>query len=187
MLGAVSVAAALAVAGCSSSPEASPSSGDAVLQTFGLSGLAAREVIDQLDRLPVAERDQRLRASVRPGELQVTDTRSGAATSLDLPDDVFYVSIAPYVEQTHECFYHSLTTCKGELGGEPVHVTITDKATGAALFDDDTTTYDNGFVGFWLPAGIEATLTVEHAGRSATADIATGPEDPTCLTTLQLV
>ncbi len=186
MLGVVSVVAALAVAGCSAAPQ-SPSSSDGILETFGMTELDARQIIDQLDRVPLGARVKELRASVRPGELQLSDTRTGAATSLDLPDDVFYVSIAPYLYNTHECFYHSLTTCKGELGGRQLQVTITDKSTGVALFDGATTAYDNGFVGFWLPAGVQATLAVEHAGRSATTDIATGPEDPTCITTLHLV
>ena len=54
------------------------------------------------------------------------------------------------------------------------------------LVDESRTTHDSGFVGLWLPRGIEATLRVEHAGLASTMDIATGPEDPTCLTALQL-
>lgn len=31
---------------------------------------------------------------------------------------------------SHDCFYHSLPTCLGELGNEDIQVTITDDATG---------------------------------------------------------
>lgn len=46
---------------------------------------------------------------------------------------------------SHGCFYHSLTTCLGELDNEDIQVTITDEATGEALVDEATTTFDNGF------------------------------------------
>ncbi len=113
-------------------------------------------------------------------------TRSGAQTALEIPGGTSYLSIAPYVDQTHKCFYHSLTTCKGELSGAQVHVTITNRNTGAVLVDETTRTFDNGFVGFWLPTGTPATVRVEHDGRSATGEVSTGPDGPTCLTTLKL-
>ncbi len=181
--------AATVAAGCSSTvpdDQAAPSGSDAILAAYDLDGLDTRAVIDRLDEMPVTDRPQTLRASVRPDEVLLTDTASGAEATLDIPDDAFYLSIAPYINGTHECFYHSLTTCKGELGGQEVHVTITDKATGEVLVDETGPTFDNGFVGFWLPRDVEATLQVEHEGHSASADIGTGPDDPTCLTTLQL-
>ena len=64
-------------------------------------------------------------------------------------------------------------------------MTIT-AADGEVLVDETLTTYDNGFGGFWLPRDIEGTINVEFDGKSVTAPIATGPEDPTCVTTLQL-
>ena len=59
-------------------------------------------------------------------------------------------------------------------------------ADGGVLVDETATTYENGFVGFWLRRGIEGTITVTWDGLTATAPIATGPHDPTCVTTLQL-
>jgi Periplasmic copper-binding protein CueP len=161
-------------------------SADDILSGYHLNGLSAREVIDRLDRTAVAGRPRDLKASVRPGQLLVSDSRSGAQTTLRIPGGTFYLSIAPYVDQTHKCFYHSLTTCKGELSGAQVHVTITNRDTGAVLIDETTQTFDNGFVGFWLPADTPATVRVEHNGRSATGEVSTGPDGPTCLTTLKL-
>ena len=103
---------------------------------------------------------------------------------MPLTGDEFYVSFAPYVNQTHDCYYHSLTTCTGELGNADIHVTVTSDA-GEVLVDEDMTTFDNGFVGLWLPRDIEATLEVTYGDLSLTQDIATGEEDPTCLTTTQ--
>lgn len=36
---------------------------------------------------------------------------------LETTPDEFYVSVTPYLEQTHDCFFHSRTTCLGELRG----------------------------------------------------------------------
>ncbi|GAA2576584.1 CueP family metal-binding protein [Dactylosporangium fulvum] len=187
------VLAALATmfaAGCSSAddnggPAAGPADGS-FLAAYGLSGLDARGAIDRLERTPVADRSKVLKASVRPDQLQLTDTRTGATTALEIPAGLFYLSVAPYVDQTHECFFHSLTTCRGELTGQDLQVRITDTATGKVLVDGAAKTYENGFTGFWLPSGITAKLQVTHDGRTATADIATTADAPTCLTTLRL-
>lgn len=193
---AAAAALVLVLGSCSSSPAtddavAAPEpvvSADAagILAAYGLAGLDGRAVVDRLDRAPVSERPAQLRASVRPGQLLLSDDSSDGPAVLDLPQDEFYLSVAPYADQTHDCFHHSLTTCRGELAGEPLQVTITERGSGAVLVDTTTETYDNGFVGFWLPAGIDATIRVVHGGRTGTADISTGPDDPTCLTTLQL-
>lgn len=162
-------------------------SADALLAAHGLAGADARQVIDTLDAQPVAERPSDLIASVRPGQLLLSDGQ-GQEAPLPMPTDAFYLSVAPYVSGTHECFFHSLTTCRGELANTPVHVTVTDDSTGRVLVEEDMSTFDNGFVGLWLPRGIEATLTISSDGRSATTGISTsGDEDPTCLTTLELV
>jgi hypothetical protein len=123
-------------------------------------------------------------ASVRPDELVLTDA-DGAERALDLPDDRFYLSVAPYVSTTHECFHHSLTTCKGELSDEKVQVTVTDD-TGKVLVEKQTRTFDNGFVGLWLRRGTTGTIEVEYDGKQGRARFGTGEDDPTCLTTLQL-
>ncbi|MDP9822944.1 hypothetical protein J2S59_002753 [Nocardioides massiliensis] len=72
-----------------------------------------------------------------------------------MPEDRFYLAVAPYVDQTHECFYHSLTTCLGELDSADVRVKIVDEANDEVLVDEVRTTFDNGFLGFWLPRDIE--------------------------------
>ena len=96
------------------------------------------------------------------------------------------MSIAPYMAGTHECFFHSLTTCKGELGNQDVHVTITDTATGAVLVDETRRTFDNGYVDYWLPSGATRFVRVERGGQSATAELSTGAQAPTCVTTMKL-
>ncbi|GII98828.1 hypothetical protein CLV28_2615 [Sediminihabitans luteus] len=194
--------ATLALAGCSAddradgrSPAAtsdagaagavgSATSADAVLAPYGLDGLEAVQVVDALEATPLAERPADLTASVRPREV-VLDSPAGTAT-LPLPDDAFYLSLAPYVSATHPCAQHSLTTCRGELGGAEVALTVVDDATGKTLVDDTRTAADNGFVGLWLPRDRELTVRVQVDGRAASTQVTTSDDADTCLTTLQL-
>lgn len=196
----VPVAAAIAavgvlLAGCSSAPSnapiaaptapaeaTAPTAAAEFLARHNLTGLTTRQLIDSLD----ASEDDRAAGpvgSVRPDELQLSDG-TGRVT-LPVPADTFYLSIAPYVTKTHDCFNHNLATCKGELANQVIHVTITDAA-GTTLLDKDLTTYANGFAGLWLPRNMRGTLTVTAVGKTASTPIATGPGDPTCLTTLKL-
>ncbi|MCT2033578.1 CueP family metal-binding protein [Dietzia cinnamea] len=180
-------AGALALAGCSTDndPAQEAASPPASLETYGIAGLDAPEIIDTLDTMPVADRPADLIASVQPTELSLNNGGEELAT-LPMPDDEFYLSVAPYENRTHSCHFHSLTTCLGEMAGEQVHVTVTDTTTGQTLVDEPRTTYDNGFLGLWLPRDITATLTIGHDGKTATSPIATGDQDLTCLTTMQI-
>lgn len=192
---ALSLAALVALSGCSApapapagnpaAPAASaPVAGQAgdVLAAVGLAGKTGKQIVDELDQAPDA-RPLPLRASVRYDHVLVGDGTN--ETKVPIEGDQFYLSIAPYASQTHECFYHSLATCLGEMQSADVHVKIVDSA-GTVLVDEDATTYANGFVGFWLPKDITGEVTVTADGKTGTVPFATGPEDATCLTTLQV-
>lgn len=193
---------ALVLSGCASTPEAPGAGGTATggttqaslpasdtgafLDDHGLKGLDATQVIDRLDAMPLAERPANLMASVRPDQLTLTDDQKRQAT-LPIPEDKFYLSFAPFRSQTHSCHFHSLTTCTGEMQNEEISVLVTDAKTGEKIVDKKMSTFDNGFVGLWLPRGIDATLSIEAQGKKASTPISTqGTEDATCLTTLQL-
>lgn len=187
------LAATLVLAGCAtaSSPEpASPSTDSQAVDTdflaaHDLAGLDTAQVIERLDTMPVADRPADLIASVQPDALVLTDDQE-RETQLPMPEDEVYISVAPYRDQTHDCYFHSLTTCLGELANAEVQVTLTGDD-GEVLVDEVRQTYDNGFIGIWVPRGTTATLTVEYDGQAGTADISTmNSDDPTCITTLQL-
>lgn len=165
-------------------PAPATRSADTLLAEHGLDGLATTEVVDRLDRLRLDERTEDLSASIRPDEVLVT--AGPEELSLPVPDDLFYLSVAPYVDQTHDCFYHSPTTCTGELAAEDVVVELVDLTHDEVLVDETVTTFENGFVGFWLPRDIEGTLRVSSEGRVGEIDFSTDDRAPTCLTTLQL-
>lgn len=183
---------ALFASGCSTASELSdtetspaiPDASENWLADYDLDGLDGREITEDLDAMPVADRPEDLIASVEPHALVLYDT-SGNETTVPLPENEFYLSFAPFIEHTHDCHFHSLTTCLGELANEEIEITVTDE-TDAVLIDETVRTYDNGFAGLWLPRDIEATLTVTQGERSATVPISTAEDAPTCLTTLQL-
>lgn len=186
------VVSALILSGCAATTSgpsgagepagSSSSSASAILARHSLSGDAVA-IVDQLEKLGGSERPRDLKASVRPNELQLSDA-DGAAT-LPMPADRFYLSVAPYAHDTHECYFHSLTTCQGEMSKRPVHLKITG-ADGAVIVDEDTMTNANGFVGTWLPRGSSGTVEVTTPDGRGSQPFGTGPEDKTCLTTLQL-
>ena len=187
----VAIAAAtlsLVLAGCApaADSEPSPSTGSQadLLATYDLDNMDTFEIIDHLDRLETAERPADLIASVYPDELVLTDNTQ--EVTLDLPQNLSYLSIAPYVDQTHDCFYHSLTTCQGELSNATVDVEITDSTTGDVVVDEQVATFDNGFIGFWVPSDITGTIEISHDGRTGTSDFTTTDDGATCITDLQL-
>ena len=162
-----------------------PTATNAILADAGLSGLDARQIIDKLDAMPVADRPEGLMASVQPDALTISDGQR--EVELPMPADEVYVSVAPYVDQTHECHFHSLTTCRGELSKADLKVTVTNADGDVVIDDEPRQTFDNGFVGLWLPRGATFKVTVEHDGRSGSRTISTrSSDDATCVTTLRL-
>ncbi|MCF2572662.1 CueP family metal-binding protein [Brevibacterium sp. UCMA 11754] len=171
------VALTLVLAGCGTAESGSGPGSDQV---------STEEFLSEhgLDRMAVTDRPNDLMASVYPDELVLAG--EAQEVTIDLPEEKAYVSIAPYVDTTHDCFYYSLTTCRGELGNEELDVKITDSATGELVVDDRVTAFDNGFAGFWVPSDIEGTIDITHEGKSGSVDFSTGEDGATCITGLRL-
>lgn len=181
------VIAGITLAGCTASaPTDVDPTAQELLASHDLAGLDVDEVIERLDAMPVADRPDDLIASVQPDALVLRDA-NGRESRLSMPDDTVYLSVAPFRDQTHECHFHSLTTCLGELSDAEVRVILT-ADDGTVLVDETRRTQDNGFTGIWVPRGIDATLTVESEGRSGSVPVSTtSPDDRTCITDLQLL
>ncbi|WFE26098.1 CueP family metal-binding protein [Solwaraspora sp. WMMD791] len=172
------------VAGPAPATAAASAEAQLLLARYGLAGKSTVEVIDRLDRLGLQQRPAELKASVRAGELLISD--GGQEHSLPIPADRFYLSVGPYLQQTHDCFFHAPTGCKGELAGKQVQVKVVNDADGTVLMDESRTTFANGFVGLWLPRNITGTLQITSDGKTAESKISTSDDAPTCLTTLRL-
>ncbi len=192
LLTAVSLLSLGAVAGCTTATEPAPTpsvssqaaagDADAILASYGLAGKSPREVVEALDQDPTA-RPLSLMASVRYDEVTLDDGTTQATLPLD--GDEFYISVAPYENTTHDCYFHSLGTCQGELTDTDVHITVVSED-GETLLDEDATTYANGFVGFWVPKDVKGTVTVTKDGKTGEVEFSSDAEGATCITTLQL-
>lgn len=184
------VMGALLLAGCMTADDSlstAPAGDAAILAEHGLDGLDVRELVETLDAMPLSKRTETVTTSITAQTLTLTDQHGHTAEVL-MPSDEIYVSAAPYQSQTHDCYYHSPTGCLGELRNADVAVTVTDTATGEVIVDEDTRTLDNGFVGIWLPRGIETSISITHEGRTATSALSTvGDDAQTCLTAMRLV
>lgn len=123
-------------------------------------------------------------ASITSNELIVTDKNSNE-TVYRLPDDEFFLSIAPFIKQTHPCEIHSLTGCRGELANEESQVIIKD-ANNKVVVDKTMKSHANGFIDIWLPRNQTYNVTIAKGEKTATTEITTFENDNTCITTMQL-
>lgn len=123
-------------------------------------------------------------ASITSEELIVTH-ENGRKEVYELPEDEFFVSIAPYVEQTHPCAIHSLTGCRGELAGEEFDVYIEDSE-GTVIVNEKMVSTQNGFIDLWLPRDKTYQVKIQYGEKSAVSELKTFAGDDTCITTMQL-
>lgn len=122
--------------------------------------------------------------SAKSSELLVLEN-DGTQKTYPMPKNEFYLSIAPFVENTHTCYNHNLATCKGELVNQTVHVSVKN-ASGKVLIDKDVQTFQNGFLDLWVPRGEKLKVKVDYNGKSSEEEIPTNENDRTCITTMQL-
>lgn len=123
-------------------------------------------------------------ASITSEQLIVTEIDNSEKV-YEIPKDEFFVSIAPFIEQTHPCSDHSLTGCQGEMVSEDFDVYIEDEE-GNILVDETITSQENGFIDLWLPRDNTYNIKISSAGKTVESDFSTFVGDNTCITTLQL-
>lgn len=106
-------------------------------------------------------------------------------TKYSLPEEEFFVSIAPYTINTHPWTNHNLTGCQGELANKEFKVVITNDL-GEEILKETLTSHDNGFIDLWLPRDTEYEVSIEHNGKSAKSKLRTYKNSNTCITTMKL-
>jgi hypothetical protein len=111
--------------------------------------------------------------------------KDGQILSIPLPDDVMMVSIAPYINKTHTCATHYISSCDAELKSTNVKV-VAVTAGGKTLINKTIKTAPTGFLDLWLPRNQAINITVSAKGKSATGKIFTNRDSKTCETTLKL-
>ena len=123
-------------------------------------------------------------ASITSDELIVTDNEENQFT-YELPEDEFFVSIAPFINQTHPCENHSLTGCQGEMVDEEFDVYIEDSK-GNVIIDQTMKSLSNGFIDLWVPRDETYQVAITHEDKIAESEFSTFKKDNTCITTMQL-
>lgn len=123
-------------------------------------------------------------ASISSEQLVVTNSDESKLT-YELPENEFFVSIAPYIENTHPCAVHSLTGCRGEMVDEDFIVYIEDTE-GNVILDKTLKSQSNGFLDLWLPRDKSFRITITHDDKIAQSEFSTFDDDDTCITTIQL-
>ncbi|WP_156288236.1 CueP family metal-binding protein [Oceanobacillus salinisoli] len=146
--------------------------------------MAQTEDVKQLVRKYSIGNIEKESASINSHQLIVTDSEENQ-TTYELPEDEFFVSIAPYIENTHPCAIHSLTGCQGELVEQKFAVYIED-GEGNVIVDETMESQANGFIDLWLPRDHTYHVTIEQDGKTAVSEFSTFEDDNTCITTIQL-
>lgn len=151
------------------------------LAQYGLTGKNTQQLVDAIDQNPQA-RPLPFSASITSSELKLSDGKQEWSFPLA---DKFYLSVAPYQNQNHPCFNHSLSGCRGDMPNTAFDVKVTDNK-GNVVMQKNMKSYQNGFVGLWLPRDMQGTLEVSYQGKTVSTPISTNAESQTCLTTLKL-
>ncbi len=151
------------------------------LKQEGLDGLDTVEMVELLEARTIDP--NHYIASISGTELKIITAKE--TYSFLVPHDLFYLSIAPYIQSTHACSIHNLTTCRGELKNKVFDVEIRDLANNLVI-SRSVVSEDNGFAGIWLPRNMEGSITVYYQGLISTRPISTFDDSFTCLTTLEL-
>ena len=154
----------------------------AFLERYELEGLSVVEIIDILEQK--TDEPAGFNASITADKLFLSDGED--TIELDIPENLFYLSVAPYINQTHPCANHSLVTCTGELQKETLRVIITDLDSEVVILDQEVVTSAKGFAGLWLPKDKNLELVVNYEGLTAKKRLSTFDSDNTCETTMQL-
>lgn len=152
------------------------------LEDHGFDGMPVAYIIDKLEKDNTGDRENGPEGIVESGYLKLSDGQDEVSVPIT---DGYYLAIAPYTDNPFECTTHNLATDQGELANREMHFTLTDDG-GQTLVDESLTTYDNGFIGFWLPKDKTGKVTVTSEGKTGSADFSTTKDSPTCIGNLQL-
>ncbi|MGG1942876.1 CueP family metal-binding protein [Paenibacillus polymyxa] len=165
----------------------------AALGTYLIAGNMQKEGADKLGTTDIkqlvhdisAGKATAQSASINSRQLIVNGDNTQPIT-YDLPDNEFFVSIAPYVEQTHPCATHSLTGCQGEIKSGEFNVTVHDTEGNVIMENAAMKSQPNGFIDLWLPRDKTYRISVNHEGKTAETEFSTYEKNDTCITTMQL-
>ena len=109
----------------------------------------------------------------------------GRIIKKDLPKDSMYIAIAPYINSTHTCSTHYISSCDGEMKNEFVKVIIKENNNNI-IFNSLVKTMKNGFFELWLPRNNDFSLHIDYNSMVGEETLLTNENSKTCVTTIQL-
>ncbi|MFH1052635.1 MAG: CueP family metal-binding protein [bacterium] len=153
-----------------------------IVEINTLNNMGIKEAISKANEWRVSL--PKIKSYVTTEEL-VVEFPDGREVHKNLPDNEMYIAIAPYVNFTHSCSTHYISTCKAELSNKVLQVI----ATGAnenIIINDKYTAMDNGFIELWLPRNRTININIIYGSLSSSETIITNKDSRTCLTTFKL-
>lgn len=115
----------------------------------------------------------------------IFDFPDGQTVTKKVPDSIFYLAVAPYINETHECELHYPSSCNGELAEKSFKVTAKDE-NGIVYFDGNIITLKHGFFEIWVPRNRNLTLTINYNNLTGEEKLSTNSDSRTCITTIKL-
>ncbi len=109
----------------------------------------------------------------------------GRIVSKSLPDSLFYLAIAPYINYTHLCDLHYTSSCEGELANKQITLDV-EGYSDYKYKNEQITTMKNGFFEIWLPRNKTYNVKISYEGKSGQELISTNITDRTCITSIKL-
>jgi len=100
------------------------------------------------------------------------------------PENEMYVAVAPYINETHSCATHYISSCQAEL--KKKSFLITAGSGNEQILSKTVQSLNNGFIEIWLPRKKEITLKIKYDGKVVEESISTYEGDRTCITTMRL-
>jgi len=108
----------------------------------------------------------------------------GREVTKKLPDNEMYIAVAPYINTTHTCSNHYISTCDAELKNKTFNVLAT--IDNSSIINENFTSMNNGFIELWLPRNKTITILVEYGNLKSSETISTSKNSKTCYTTFYL-
>jgi hypothetical protein len=121
---------------------------------------------------------------ITPQELTIKFP-DGREVKKSIPTDSMYVAIAPYINETHTCSTHYMSSCQAELTGKTFKLTAKDDKE-IVFIDGNVISLKNGFFEIWLPRNKTFKLHIEYNSNTCDGIITTNDNSNTCITTLKL-
>ncbi|MGE5480706.1 MAG: CueP family metal-binding protein [Chloroflexota bacterium] len=109
----------------------------------------------------------------------------GREVKKPIPAGSVYIAFAPYINNTHTCEQHYLSSCDGEMKEKTFKVTAI-LPDGKPYVSEDIKSLKNGFFELWLPNNRNMIIKIEYDGKKGEETIPTFPGSRTCITTIQL-